>query len=45
MDVVEIDPAIAHVAKEQFEFNESQRLNIIVGDGLDYIERFSGNES
>ena len=37
MDVVEIDPAIARVAKEQFEFNESDRLRIVIGDGLEYI--------
>ena len=42
MDVVEIDPAIARVATEQFQFEESERLKLVIGDGLEYISNFTG---
>ena len=42
LDVLEIDPAIVRVAKDQFEFKETERLKVVVGDGLKYIEEVKG---
>ena len=42
LDVVEIDPAIVRVAKDQFEFKETDRLKVIVGDGLKHIKEDQG---
>jgi len=38
LDVVEIDPAMATVAKEQFEFVESGKIRLILDDGLGYMK-------
>lgn len=38
LDVVELDPEIVDVAKKCFELSESERLNVIVGDGLAHVE-------
>lgn len=43
MDVVEIDPAIARVASEQFGFKESSRLKLVLADGLEYINNYRGD--
>ncbi len=42
VDVVEIDPAIAKVAKDQFGFNESDRLKVFIDDGLEFIANLDG---
>lgn len=42
IDVAELDSAIADVAKEQFDFKESERLAIRIGDGLKFIQDFDG---
>ena len=44
VDVIEIDPAIARVAKEQFAFAESERLKLKIDDGIRYINNFSGGK-
>ena len=38
IDVLEIDEAIVRVAKDQFGFHTSERLNVVSGDGQKYIE-------
>jgi len=43
LDVVEIDAAVAKVAKEQFEFEESNKIQLIVDDGLNFIKNTAGN--
>jgi spermidine synthase len=37
VDVVEIDPAVVDAAKRYFDVEESERLNIHVGDGRQYL--------
>ena len=37
IDVVEIDPGMVDLAKEYFFFSPSQRVDIFVADGFDYI--------
>lgn len=39
LDVVEIDPEIVKVAKKWFDCKEDERLRIITGDGLEYINK------
>jgi hypothetical protein len=39
VDVVEIDPSIARVAKEQFGFEENDRLKLHTEDGLEFVDR------
>ncbi len=43
VDVVEIDPTMAKVAREDFGFQDSDRLNLIIADGLEYIRTFNGD--
>eukprot|EP00095_Tigriopus_kingsejongensis_P006509 maker-scaffold172_size289735-snap-gene-0.15 protein:Tk06509 transcript:maker-scaffold172_size289735-snap-gene-0.15-mRNA-1 annotation:"methyltransferase-like protein 13 isoform x1" len=40
LDVVEIDPAIARVATEQFEFKADGQTRVILADGLEHIRSF-----
>ena len=42
VDVVEIDEAIVRVAREQFGFEESERLKLHVCDGLEFVRKFNG---
>ena len=42
MDVVELDPSILRVATEQFQFQESDRLRVLVQDGIQYINSYFG---
>lgn len=39
VDVVEIDPAIVRVAREQFEFADGpeRRVRVVVADGVDFV--------
>lgn len=37
IDVVEIDPLLPKLAKEYFDLQDDDRLNVIVGDGRKYI--------
>ena len=39
IDVIEIDDAVVKVAKEYFQFNESQNMRVFVGDGRPFIKR------
>ncbi len=39
IDVIEIDDAVLKVAKEYFQFNESQNMRVFVGDGRPFIKR------
>ena len=41
IDTVEIDEAIVRVATEHFEFKTNERLNVITGDGLNYIQDYT----
>ena len=38
MEVVELDPSIAEIAKSWFEFKEDERMKVIIEDGLKYIQ-------
>ena len=38
IDVVEIDPLLPKLAKQYFDLQDDPRLNIIVGDGRQYID-------
>ena len=42
MDVVEIDPTMAEVAKDDFGFQEGNNLRLVIDDGLRYIKNFTG---
>ena len=42
VDAVEIDEAIARVAKEQFGFEEGDRVKLHIENGLKFVERFAG---
>jgi len=37
IDIVEIDPKVVEVAKEYFYVEENERLNIIIGDGRQFL--------
>jgi len=37
IDVVEIDPEVVEVAKEYFYVEENERLNIVIGDGRQFL--------
>lgn len=39
IEVVELDPCIAEIAKSWFEFKDDERMKVIIEDGLKYIER------
>lgn len=39
MTVVEIDPAISTVAQEYFDLHEDARLNIVIDDGLAFLQK------
>ena len=39
VDAVEIDEAIARVAKEQFGFEEGDRVKLHIEDGLKFVEK------
>ncbi|XP_022094933.1 methyltransferase-like protein 13 [Acanthaster planci] len=41
IDVVELDAAIAEVAKSCFEFTEDERMKVSIADGLEYITRLA----
>ena len=45
LSVVEIDEAIIRVAKDQFGFNTSDRLNVVKEDGIAYIKRIAAESS
>ena len=40
LDVVELDEAVLRVAKECFDFKESERVRVIVGDGIEFVKKF-----
>ena len=39
IDVIEIDDAVVKVAKEYFQFNETQNMKVYLGDGRPFIKR------
>jgi len=41
LDIVELDPAIVRVAKDQFGFQESDRVKVMVQDGLEFVSKRS----
>ena len=45
LKVVEIDGAIIRVAKDQFGFNTSDRLQVVQDDGLKFIENCAKDSS
>lgn len=38
MTVIEIDPAIAAIAKDYFDLKEDPRLTVVIDDGLAYLK-------
>ena len=38
IDVVEVDPVVVSVAQQYFDLPSTERLNIIIGDGREYLE-------
>ena len=45
VDAVEIDEAIARVAKEQFGFEECDRVKLHIEDGLKFVAAAAGKSS
>ena len=43
LTVVELDPDIVEVAKNWFDFQESERMKLVIGDGLQFIEETSSS--
>lgn len=39
VEVVELDPAVLEVAKTWFGFQTDDRLNVVLGDGLEHISK------
>jgi len=44
LDVVELDPAIVRVAKDQFGFQESERITVHVQDGLEFVRNVTSQK-
>ena len=43
---MELDAAVAEVAKSHFEFIEDERMKVYVEDGLEYVSRLAeGNKT
>ncbi len=40
--VVEIDPTMGKVARDDFGFQEGGNLRLVIADGLEYIANFKG---
>lgn len=38
LEVVELDPCVAEIAKSWFEFKEDERMKVVIEDGLKYIQ-------
>ena len=45
MTAVEIDGAITRVAKDQFGFNETERLKVVNEDGIEFMNKLDLNSS
>ena len=44
IDVVEIDPAVVAVAREQFDFRTDERMKAYLGDGRAFVENASAGQ-
>ncbi|KAL2602966.1 hypothetical protein R1flu_007958 [Riccia fluitans] len=39
--IVELDPVVGDVAKKHFDFIEDERMKLVVGDGIDYVQNIA----